>query len=161
MKRMICRILGLTILAAGFSAAGVTNEASAEVRVEVNIGPPVIMVEEPSEVVFAPDLGVYFVPDSEMEIFYYRGFWWSRRGIHWYHSRYYRRGWQFVMDREVPRQVFRVPVDYREKFGRERHIRFRDWKEPRYQPEKGVKNLDKRATGRAGGTSGRGGGRRH
>jgi hypothetical protein len=122
--------------------------ASADVKVEVNIGPPVIAVNEPPEVVFVPTLGIYFVPDPNLDIFFYNGFWWSRRGPHWYRSNYYRRGWVIIGNRDVPRPLFRVPRDYRKRFARERHIRYRDWKEhPRAEPEKrereGEKNRER------------------
>ena len=135
MNKMICGILGLTMITAGIYPVGVTVEAAVKVNVEVNLGPPVIMVDEPPEIVFVPGLGIYFVPNLEMEIFFYRGFWWSRRGNYWYSSRYYRSGWKIASDREVPGPVFRVPRDYRERFGRERHIRYQDWKKQRNQPK--------------------------
>jgi len=128
MKRMICRFLALTMLAAGIYPCGVIEEAAAEVDIQVNLGPPVIMADEPGEVVFVPDYGIYFVPGLEYDIFFYNGFWWSRRGARWYSSRYYRSGWTVVGNGRVPGPVFKMPRNYRQKFARAKHIRYQEWK---------------------------------
>jgi len=132
------------MLTAGIYPGGVTREAAAEVNIKVNIGPPLIMVDEPAEVVYAPGLGFYFVPDGEFDIFFFSGFWWSRRGDHWYRSRYYRRGWAITPYRDVPGPIFSIPRDYRIRFGREKRIRYQDWKGHPGQPSKtrggGVRN---------------------
>jgi hypothetical protein len=139
MKRMVCAMLGLTVIITGLYA---------EVNVAINIGPPVIIVDEPPEIVFIPDFGIYYVPDQDYEIFFYSGFWWSRRGNHWYHSRYYRSGWLSVSDREVPRLVFKVPRDYRERFGRLPHLRYQDFKKHRNHPETKVNSAKKQQSGK-------------
>jgi hypothetical protein len=105
-----------------------TEEAAAEVNVEINLGPPVIMMDEPAEVVFMPAYGIYFVPGLAYDIFFYNGFWWSSRGRHWYRSRYYSRGWTISMDRNVPGPLLRVPKDYRKRFSQSKHIRYHNWK---------------------------------
>jgi hypothetical protein len=127
MKKLICGILSMTMSFAVVCSVGVTTKAEARVNIEVNIGPPVIVSDEPDEIVYAPGLGVYFVPDGQWDIFYYGGFWWSRHGHHWYRSRYYRNGWGIVGNGVVPAPVFGVPRDYRVRFGRERHIRYKEW----------------------------------
>lgn len=135
MENRIWGILGAAIIAVGIYTTGVKVEAAVKINVEVNLGPPVVMVDEPPEIVFVPGLGIYYVPDPELEIFFYEGFWWSRRGNYWYHSRYYRSGWTIVSYRKVPGPVFKVPRDYRTRFGREKHIRYQDWKKSRDKQE--------------------------
>jgi len=142
MKKKICCILGILMGLAGIIPAGLTKEAVAGVSVEVNIGPPVIMMDEPSEVVYAPGLGVYFVPDAEFEIFYYSGFWWSRRGNYWYSSRYYRSGWAIARNQSVPRPIFNIPRDYRTRFSREPRIRYNNWKGRPAQPKNVQRNAE-------------------
>jgi len=134
MKKTLSGILGFMLLTAGLCTA-LTGKGAARVNVEVNIGPPVIMIDEPPEVVYAPALGVYFVPDAEFEIFFYSGLWWSRRGNFWYSSRYYGRGWTIARNTDVPRPLFRVPRDYRARYAREPRIRYRDWKGRPGQPK--------------------------
>ena len=149
MKKMICGILGMIMLAAGIYPGGLTEEAAAEVNVEVNIGAPVIMVDEPAEVVFVPAYGIYFVPGLAYDIFFYNGFWWSHRGNRWYNSRFYRSGWRIANDRNVPGPVFKMPRNYRQRFGRSKHIRYQDWKE-RPGRQKNMKRDIGTNTGRTG-----------
>ncbi len=129
MKKYFCEFLAVvTIFASGIIPPGADWEVFAGVNVEVNIGPPVIMYDEPDEIVYAPGYGVYFVPGLAYDIFFFNGFWWSRRGSYWYRSRYYRSGWGRIRGQDVPRAVFRVPTDYRTKFARQPHIRYKSWK---------------------------------
>ena len=146
MNKVICGTLVLIIMASGIVPVVPVGEVSAGINVEVNIGPPVIMMDEPPEVVYAPGFGVYFVPDAA-GIFFYSGFWWSRRGNYWYRSRYYRRGWVVAAIRDVPGPILRVPRDYRKRFAGEKRIRYRDWKERPVQQKNagsgGAKNTDR------------------
>ncbi|MGA2090242.1 MAG: hypothetical protein ABSH12_02120 [Endomicrobiales bacterium] len=129
------------VLAGSFAMTGIAN---AGVNIEVNLGAPVVREEAPAEVVYAPALGVYFVPDAQYDIFYFHGMWWSHRGNHWYRSPYYRNGWAIVKNWEVPRPVFNVPRDYRVRYGRAQHIRYRDWKEHPNQPPRDRNDHDDR-----------------
>jgi len=149
MKIMVYRILALTIIISGICPIAMIKEAAAEVNIQVNLGPPVIMMDEPAEVVFMPDYGIYFVPGLAYDIFFYNGFWWSSRGRHWYRSRYYRSGWTISMDRDVPGQLLRVPGNYRKRFGQVKHIPYRAWKGRPSKP-RNVNGNERRNTGQAG-----------
>lgn len=104
------------------------GSAQAEVNVNINIGPPPVVVAEPAEVVLIPQIGVYFVPDSEPDLFFYAGFWWSPRGGGWYRSRAYNGPWVVVERRVVPAQVIRVPKNYRVRYVKEKHVPYGQWK---------------------------------
>ncbi|MHB1845315.1 MAG: hypothetical protein ACYCWW_10840 [Deltaproteobacteria bacterium] len=67
--------------------------------------PPLVEVEP----------GVQVVPERDEEVFYARGWYWTRRGDRWYRARDHRGGWQLVEHRVVPVQVARIPP------GRYRH----------------------------------------
>jgi hypothetical protein len=136
MRTKICRIIGPALLwallvcgAAGTALAGVNLD------VNINIGPPPIVVPAPPEVVLIPDYGVYFVPGVEFDVFFYNGYWWSPRGDRWYRARAYDGPWRIVGRRYVPRPVFRVPHDYRSVYGHERHIPYGEWRERHYRHE--------------------------
>jgi len=102
--------------------------AGAEVNVNINLGPPPIVVAEPPALVMVPQSQVYFVPDPHVEVFFYSGYWWSPRGEVWYRSRAYKGPWAVVDRARVPRSVMYMPPDYRMRYERERNIPYGQWK---------------------------------
>ena len=116
---------------AAFIFLSAASKASAELNVNINIGPPPIVVTEPREVIFVPGWGVYFVPGLSFDVFYYGGYWWSPRGEKWYRSISYSGSWVVIEPRFVPRPVFGVPRNYRAVYMKEKnikHIPFGQWK---------------------------------
>jgi hypothetical protein len=128
MRKMIVGILGLPVLLSLCLAFGAKAEARAGVQVNVNIGPPPIVVAEPPEVVLVPGSQVYFVPQPEIDVFFYNDYWWSPRGDRWYRARAYNGPWVIVERRFVPAPVIRVPRNYRVRYEREHHIPYGQWK---------------------------------
>ncbi len=59
-----------------------------------------------------PQSQVYFVPDPQIDVFFYGGYWWSPRGENWYRARAYNGPWGVVERNRVPRAVIYVPQDY-------------------------------------------------
>lgn len=130
MFRRVQGIMGAALLGALLVSAA-PERALAEVSVNINIGPPPIVVPEPPEVVLVPRTGIYFVPGLTFDVFFYNGYWWSPRGDRWYRARAYNGPWTIIDRRYVPRPVVRVPGDYRSRFERERHIPYGQWKKER------------------------------
>ena len=119
-----CMLAGAAVAAAmGFSGA-----ARAEVSVNINLGPPPIVVSAPPAVVMIPQSQVYFVPDPHLDVFFYGGYWWSPRGERWYRARAYNGPWGVIERNRVPRAVIYVPRDYRARYERERHVPYGQWK---------------------------------
>ncbi|MCX5806725.1 MAG: hypothetical protein NT010_11800 [Proteobacteria bacterium] len=139
MKKYIYRILGLFVILGAILLHGGINKAVAQVQVTVNLGPPPIVVAEPPAVVMVPRSRVYFVPDPNIDVFFYNGYWWSPRGSHWYRAKAYNGPWGTVDRRYVPASVHRVPRDYRVVYEKEKHIPYGQWK-------KQWKNQDKKET---------------
>jgi hypothetical protein len=83
----------------------------------VNIGigislPPPIVFEAPPDVIVLPDTNdVYVVPDVDVDIFFYNGWWWRPWEGRWYRSRYYNRGWGYYNN--VPSFYFDVDPGWR------------------------------------------------
>jgi len=117
-----------TFLAAVALAAGGPGIARAEVNVNINLGPPPIVVSEPPAVVMIPQSRVFFVPDPHVDVFFFEGYWWSPRGPAWYRARSYDGPWAVVERSRVPRAVIYVPRDYRSRYARERHVPYGQWK---------------------------------
>jgi hypothetical protein len=124
LKSVFLSLVGSAVLLA-FGAAG---PARAEVSVNINLGPPPIIMAEPPAVVMIPGSRVHFVPDPKIEIFFFDGFWWSPRGERWYRSRAYNGPWGAIERRNVPPSVVYVPRDYRERYGHERNLPYGQWK---------------------------------
>jgi hypothetical protein len=118
----------LLAVAAVAAAIGFSEPARAEVSVSINLGPPPIVVAEPPGVVLIPQSQVYFVPDPQIDVFFYGGYWWSPRGDRWYRARAYNGPWGVIERHRVPRAVVYVPRDYRARYDRERHHPYGQWK---------------------------------
>jgi hypothetical protein len=130
MHKVVSGATGIALLLGALLICGGPGTAAAGVNVgiNVNLGPPPIVVAEPPEVVPVPSTGVYFVPGINFDVFFYNGYWWSPRGDRWYRSRAYNGPWRIIGRRYVPRPVYQVPHDYRRVYGRERHIPYGQWK---------------------------------
>ena len=69
--------------------------AAVDIRIGIAL-PPVIVFETPPHVVVIPDTDdVYVVPEIELELFFWNGWWWRPWEGRWYRSRYYNRGWVY------------------------------------------------------------------
>lgn len=110
------------------AAIGFSGPARAEVSVSINLGPPPIVVSEPPALVMIPHSQVHYVPDPQIDVFFYGGYWWSPRGERWYRARAYNGPWGVIERGRVPRAVAYMPRDYRTRYERERHIPYGQWK---------------------------------
>ncbi|RPH86309.1 MAG: hypothetical protein EHM66_04415, partial [Deltaproteobacteria bacterium] len=79
-------------------------------RVDVGVSiplPPPIVFAAPPEMVVIPETYVYVVPDVDVDIFFYGGWWWRLWEGRWYRSQNYSSGWAHYQNvpsfyREVP-----------------------------------------------------------
>lgn len=101
----------------------------ARVDVNVNIGlPPPIMFAAPPALIVLPETYVYFVPDMDVDFFFYNGWWWRPWEGRWYRSRYYDRGWTYY--RSVPSFYRGIPSGWRNDY-RDHRWKGHQWN---YQP---------------------------
>jgi hypothetical protein len=83
----------------------------------VNIGigislPLPIVFEAPPDVIVLPDTNdVYVVPDIDVDLFFWNGWWWRPWEGRWYRSHYYNRGWGYYNN--VPSFYFDVDPGWR------------------------------------------------
>jgi len=134
-----CLLAGAAIAA----AMGFSEPARAEVSVNINLGPPVV-VAEPPHLVLVPQSQVYFSPDPQVDIFFYGGYWWSPRGDRWYRATEHNGPWGVIERSRVPQEVIVVPGDYRTRFEREKPIPYGQWKKQHKQVEKAKHKEQKR-----------------
>jgi hypothetical protein len=126
------------------AAIGFSGPARAEVSVSINLGPPPIVVAEPPALVMIPHSQVHYVPDPQIDVFFYGGYWWSPRGERWYRARAYNGPWGVIERGRVPRAVVYMPRDYRTRYERERHIPYGQWKKDRSRWDRQNRKAHKR-----------------
>ena len=99
-----------TIFFALVSVFPVMTMEAADISIGISQPPPIVFAAPP-EVIVIPDTYVYVVPDLDVDIFFYDGWWWRPWEGRWYRSYYYDRGWGYY-DR-VPRFYFDVDPGWR------------------------------------------------
>ncbi len=90
-------------------------------RMEVGVGtpmPPPVIFAGPPHVVVIPQTYVYAVPDVDVEIFFFGGWWWRPWQGRWYRSHDYRSGWSHY--RDVPSFYRDVPSGWRNDYKQHR-----------------------------------------
>lgn len=121
------RFLSSVVFLASLLACIPGEARAGGINVNINLGPPPIVVANPPAVVMVPDSRVYFVPDPTIDIFFYDGYWWSPRGNRWYRARAYRGPWVVVRASIVPSAVIYMPRDYRVRYARAKRIEYVQW----------------------------------
>jgi hypothetical protein len=117
------RILFKTMLLALLFLFPVPTMAGVDVGVSISL-PPLIVFSAPPAMVVIPETYVYVVPDADVEIFFYDGWWWRPWEGRWYRSRHYDSGWGYYQ--RVPSFYSRVPRSWRDDY-RERRWGGRPW----------------------------------
>ena len=147
----------LWIARLGLLFALVMPVSSAFARTSVSIGlqfgdryrgPDIYFREEP-RIIMVPGTRVYYVSDSDYDIYRYGRYWYYNYDGGWYRSRTYRGPWIFVGYRSVPREISYVPVRYRRhwrdfrdnnaRYGSYRDSRYRD----RYRDDRDLRDRDR------------------
>lgn len=112
-----------TMVLALVLVAPVSTMAGVDVGVSISL-PPLIVFAAPPEVVVIPETYVYVVPDLEVDIFFYDGWWWRPWEGRWYRSRHYDSGWAYY--RRVPSFYGRIPSSWRNDY-RDHRWRGHQW----------------------------------
>jgi hypothetical protein len=108
MKKLV---LGTILLALALVWPASTT-ARAEVRVSISL-PPIIFSAPPALIVL-PETYVYAVPDVDVDIFFYNGWWWRPWEGRWYRSRNYNSGWDHYG--RVPSFYQQIPPGWRDGY---------------------------------------------
>jgi hypothetical protein len=87
--------------------------AGADVSVGINIFPPPLVIPAPPAVMVIPGTYVYFVPDVDVDILFYGGWWYRPYRGYWYKARGYNGPWVHVGVSRVPSVVINVPPHFR------------------------------------------------
>ena len=69
------------------------NVGEGGVQVSVRNNLPVVRFVAPPDVVVIPGTYVYMVPDNDVDVLFYQGYWWRPYEGHWYRSDDYNGPW--------------------------------------------------------------------
>jgi hypothetical protein len=116
--------------------------AFSEVSVNINIGPPPVLVEGPPELIVVPRTMIYFAPAARADLFFYRGRWWTSHEGRWFRAKSYNGPWVVVGPRYVPVEIVRLPREYRTVYVREQRVPYgqlkKHWEHREYERRKRV-----------------------
>jgi len=122
-----------TLLLALVIVFPVPTMAGVDVNVSIGLPPPIVFAAPP-EVIVVPDAyGVYAVPDIDIDIFFWNGWWWRPWEGRWYRSAYYDRGWGYY--RSVPSFYYDLDPGWRGYY-RDRHWHGHQWNYERIPHER-------------------------
>lgn len=116
MKRTMAIVLGL-VLAVAFAGAATPAQAGTSVSVNLRIGEPypggqLVFAHDP-DVEMIPDSRVYYIRDSDYDLFRYGKYWYLCDDGVWFRGRTVRGPFLHVGFSTVPRSVVLVPETYR------------------------------------------------
>jgi hypothetical protein len=124
MKKLLLRI----ILFALAIVVPIPTMAGVDVSIGIALPPPFVF-QAPPDVVVMPDTNyVYVVPDIDVDMFFWYGWWWRLWEGRWYRSHYYDRGWAYY--NRVPSFYFDVDPGWRG------HYRDHNWYGHRWNYER-------------------------
>lgn len=129
------------VLALGLIAPNA--QARTSVSVGLNFGDrydgPAPYWDGAPDVAIVPGTNVYYVQDSDYDVYRYGRYWYYNADNRWYRSRSYRGPWIYVGYRSVPTQISYVPTGYRRHwrtfrdddrgYYQTRYYRHRDWRD--------------------------------
>ena len=108
-KNIFIRYFVLLVMIATFVACVSTSRYE---DTGMGISLPPIGFYGPPDVVVMPDTDdVYFVPDIDVDMFFWNGWWWRPWEGRWYRSQYYDRGWAYYNN--VPSFYYDVDPGWR------------------------------------------------
>jgi hypothetical protein len=110
MPRRLPRVL---MLAAAAAMLVTTTLATAQdVKIDIGIGVPPIVLTAPTQLVVVPGTPVYYAPDVSANLFFYKGRYYTVANGVWSMAPAYGGPWAVIQIGQVPAPVVAVPVEY-------------------------------------------------
>ena len=113
--------------------------AGVDVNIGVNVPLPAFVFPAPPPVFVVPGTYIYAVPDVDIDIVFYQGYWYRPYRDYWYRSLSYNGPWKHIGRKRVPGVLFTLPPDYRHMPPGHQHIPYghmkknwRTWERERY-----------------------------
>ena len=123
MKKLLLGIVFLALVIVG----PIPTMARVDIHVSFPLPPPIVF-PAPPQVIVIPETYVYVVPDIEVDLYFWKGWWWRFWEGRWYRSHYYNRSWVYYDN--VPNFYFDVDPGWR------RYYRDRNWYGHRWNYER-------------------------
>jgi hypothetical protein len=142
MKKLLFGTLLLALVIAGPISSVMAAGGRMDVGVSVPLPPP-LMFPAPPQLVVIPETYVYAVPDVDVDIFFYGGWWWRPWEGRWYRSQRYDSGWGHY--RGTPSFYGHVPSGWRNDYkqGRWKGHQWDRRKVPHQQAQKNWKGWER------------------
>jgi hypothetical protein len=117
-----------TILLALAIVVPIPTMAGVNIDIGISLPPPIVFAAPPDVIVMPDTSDVYVVPDIDVALFFWNGWWWRLWEGRWYRSHYYNRGWGYYNN--VPSFYFDVDPGWR------RYYRDHNWYGHRWNYER-------------------------
>lgn len=117
----------LVIVMALTALLGFAVQSDAGVNIGIGINIPAFTFSAPPPLVVIPGTYAYFVPDVDVDVLFYHGYWYRPHGNRWYRATAYNGPWVYISAGRVPRVLVDLPPDYRHVYAGHRHIEYRDF----------------------------------
>jgi len=151
MKRRILITVSPVVLLLILSLFGI-GKSAAEVNLSIGINVPLLAYtfHEPPPVVVVPGTYAYYVPNVDVDIIFYHGYWYRPHEGHWYKAAAYNGPWVFLAPAKVPRVLVTLPPDYRVRTVGHEHIPYgqlknhwRTWEKENHWEKESRRNEEK------------------
>ncbi|OGP66635.1 MAG: hypothetical protein A2031_09680 [Deltaproteobacteria bacterium RBG_19FT_COMBO_43_11] len=127
-----------TMLLALVIVVPISTMAMGRVDVGVSIPlPPPIIFPGPPQLVVIPETNVYAVPDVDVDVFFYGGWWWRPWEGRWYRSQRYDSGWSHYQG--TPSFHRSVPSGWRNDY-KQRRWKGQQWDHQRVPHQQAQQN---------------------
>ncbi len=120
---MKTKMFGFLVVGAMFLAlTGFSSQSDAGVNVGIGINIPTVGIgvnipaytfAAPPPVVVVPGTNVYVAPEANIDIVFYRGYWYRPYEGRWYRASDYNGPWAHLAPSRVPHVLVDLPPDYR------------------------------------------------
>jgi hypothetical protein len=93
--------------------AATASLARSEVNVNINVGIPVVRVSSDPVMTVIPGTYIYFITESNEDIFFYQGYWWRLHKKRWHRADGFNGPWMFMKPGRVPPGLMKLPSGWR------------------------------------------------
>lgn len=125
---MVLAALLMPLLATGYPSPAKAADVGFSIRIGDRYRGNHLYFDNRPRMVVVPGTRVYYVRDSDYDVYRYGSYYYGFDDGRWYRSTSYRGPWIHVRGRQVPRAIYMVPADYRRNWrGDYRYWRSRDY----------------------------------
>ena len=110
MKQMTFVVLFIGAMLLGYVTSGI---AGVDVNIGINIPLPKVVIPAPPPMILIPGTYAYFVPDIDVDIIFYHGYWYRPYKGRWYRANDYNGTWITIAAGVVPSVLINLPSGFR------------------------------------------------